>query len=59
MSRPEALAAIKAAGAAGDRKSLFRLYVENRIAYPTAMKAYREGASFARFVAARDEKGSE
>ena len=56
MTRTAALAAIKAAGAAGDQKALMRLYIENRISYAVAMKAYREGATFARFVATRDAK---
>ena len=54
LTRKRLLAAIKAAGSQGDQATFTRLCVENRISYPVAMTAYRAGASFARFVAARD-----
>lgn len=47
MSRVAILAAIKAAGAKGDSKTMLRLYADNRISYDAAMKAYREGVKFA------------
>jgi len=54
MKRADAIKAIKAAGAIGDQESFLRLYTENRISYPVAIEAYREGVKFGKFIAARD-----
>lgn len=54
MTRKDALQAIKGAGARGDQQAFMRLYVENRVAYPAALAAYRDGVRFAKFVADRD-----
>lgn len=54
LTRKQALAAIKAAGTQGDKRSFTRLYVHNRISYEAAIEAYREGQRFAEFVVKRD-----
>jgi hypothetical protein len=54
MTRKQALACLKAAGATDDRKTWLRVYVENRISFTVANQQWRDGQAFARFVAARD-----
>ena len=54
MTRKQALEAIQAAGAQGDKQAFARLYVENRISYAAANGAWRKGARFAEFVQQRD-----
>lgn len=54
MTRAQALACIKAAGAQGDKAAFTRLYIENRIAYAVAIAAYRDGERFGDFIAKRD-----
>lgn len=54
MTRNQALAAIKAAGAQGDMRAFTRLYVENRISLPVARQAYREGVRLGEFIAKRN-----
>jgi hypothetical protein len=54
MTRKQALAAIKGAGASNDQQTMLRLYVENRISYAVAMAAFRDGQRFGAWVAERD-----
>ena len=54
MTRKQALQAIRAAGAEGDKAKLVRLYVENRISYSAALAAYAEGARLRIFCERRD-----
>lgn len=54
--REAALEAIRAAGAVNDQKAFARLYIESRINYGVAKKAFQEGARLAQFVKERDEK---
>jgi hypothetical protein len=56
MTRKQALAAIKAAGASGDQKAFLRLYVENRVALHAAQEAFEEGKRFAAWIKTRDSK---
>lgn len=43
MKRADALTHIRIAGFHGDKKAFTRLYVENRVSYPAAQEAYRQG----------------
>ncbi len=54
-TRDKILRAMRAAGAAGDRQTFTRLYVENRISLEAANAEWRAGAALARFVKQRDE----
>jgi hypothetical protein len=54
MTRKQALACLKAAGAENDRQMWLRVYVENRISLQVANQMWRDGAAFARFIAERD-----
>lgn len=56
MTRKQAIACLKAAGATNDSKAWTRLYVENRISYAMAKQAWADGQALARFVATRDAK---
>lgn len=56
MTRKQAIACIRAAGAEGDRKAFMRLYVENRISLQVANEAWQEGQRFGAFVRDRDAK---
>lgn len=44
MTRKAALTACKVAGYHGDQKTLIHLYVENRVNYKAALKAFGEGS---------------
>lgn len=54
MTRKQALAALKVAGAQNDRKMWIEMYVANRVSLRVANEQWAEGQSFARFIAARD-----
>lgn len=54
MTRKQALACMKAAGAKGDSATFTRLYVENRVSYAAAQAAWRDGVKFGAFIKARD-----
>ena len=54
MSGEKLLQALRGAGASGDQPLFLRLYAENRISYPRAIAAYRDGVSFAKCLEARD-----
>ena len=54
MTRKQALACIKAAGAQGDQQTFLRLYIENRISYSVAIAEYRAGKQFGEWIAQRD-----
>ena len=56
MTRKQAMAAIKAAGAAGDQRAFTRIYVENRFSLQVARDAYDEGRRFAEWVKKRDSE---
>ena len=47
MTRKQILAAIKAAGATGNRAAFLRLYTENRVSLSAARAAYDDGSRFA------------
>lgn len=44
MTRAQALEYLRLAGYHDDKAEFTRLYVENRIAYPKALEAFRAGA---------------
>ena len=48
MKRSDALAHLRIAGYHGDHKAFMRLYVENRVAYPIAQRAFADGAAMYR-----------
>ncbi len=51
MTREQALTYLRVAGYHGDRASFTRLYVENRVSYVAAKKAYEQGrAALARGI---------
>ena len=52
MGRQRLLDAIKGAGAEGNQPLFLRLYTENRISYPVALSAYRDGVAWAKRVKA-------
>ena len=52
--RETILRAMRAAGAANDRQTFTRLYVENRISLSAANAEWQAGRKLARFVEARD-----
>ena len=54
MTRKQTLAAMKAAGAANDKATFTRLFIENRISRAVADQAWRDGAALRRFCDARD-----
>jgi hypothetical protein len=58
VTRKQALACLKAAGAENDRQAWTRLYVENRVSLPVALKQWADGQAFARFIAQRDAKNA-
>lgn len=54
MTRKEVLSCLKDCGAQNDRARWLRLYVENRVSYGVASKAWQDGAALRRFVEKRD-----
>lgn len=45
MKRADALLRLEYAGYHNDTKTLVRLYIENRISYPTAQAAFKKGST--------------
>ncbi len=52
--REKILRALRAAGAANDKQTFTRLYIENRISLAAANAEWRAGAAFRRFIEQRD-----
>lgn len=54
MTRKQAIAALKVAGAQDDRKTWMRVYVENRVSLAVAHEAWHDGQKFRQFIDRRD-----